>query len=280
MALWLATLKSLLAVAAVTGGYPVPRAREGSLGALSPDYAVPAAKTDIFERGAWWKNRIRSQVRPLDDVRRCAYGDCRERALKAYGDQVSVFRQTVAVVGAREPVKVSSPKPRIETLEEADEEKKKAAADEKNARARYAAGEGKGLDSADRLLLARLRSIDAVVRRHEQAHLTVAASLVRGAANYQYIQGPDGKRYAIGGDVSIDVAKDVDPGNTINKMERVRAAALAPAVPSAQDRRVAVVASLVEMTARRDLKEQEMAELEEKRHRSGAVSSGRVVSER
>ena len=55
--------------------------------------------------------------------------------------------------------------------------------------------------------------------------------------------GPDGNRYAIGGEVSIDVAPvDGDPEATIAKMEIVKAAALAPAEPSAQDRKVAAIA--------------------------------------
>lgn len=87
-----------------------------------------------------------------------------------------------------------------------------------------------------------LQTRDQEVRTHEQAHATVGGRYA-GAPSYEYQQGPDGKRYAVGGEVQIDVAPiPGDPAATIQKMQQVKAAALAPAEPSAADRSVASTA--------------------------------------
>ncbi|MBW2243465.1 MAG: hypothetical protein JRH01_15895 [Deltaproteobacteria bacterium] len=85
---------------------------------------------------------------------------------------------------------------------------------------------------------------DREVRAHEAAHKAAAGSLARGGASFTYENGPDGRRYAVGGEVSIDASPvGDDPAATARKMERVRAAALAPADPSGQDRQVAATAA-------------------------------------
>lgn len=94
------------------------------------------------------------------------------------------------------------------------------------------------LSPADRQLIAELQSRDREVHAHEGAHKAVGGALV-GNASYSYQTGPDGRRYAIGGEVSIDSGAEREPRATIAKMQRVVAAALAPAEPSAQDRSVA-----------------------------------------
>ncbi|MFY8273808.1 putative metalloprotease CJM1_0395 family protein [Pseudoalteromonas sp. SSDWG2] len=84
-----------------------------------------------------------------------------------------------------------------------------------------------------------LSSRDSEVRLHEQAHATVGGRYA-GSPSYEFQRGPDGKNYAVGGEVQIDVAAvPGDPRATIEKMQQVRAAALAPAEPSAADRAIA-----------------------------------------
>lgn len=95
-----------------------------------------------------------------------------------------------------------------------------------------------------------LAAIDRKVRAHEQAHMAVGADLVRGGASFSYKTGPDGKRYAVGGEVNIDTSEGRTPKETIPKAERIRAAALAPADPSPQDQRIASMAAQMEMQAR------------------------------
>jgi len=89
---------------------------------------------------------------------------------------------------------------------------------------------------------AQLKKIDREVRAHEQAHKNSGGQYA-GSASYGYQVGPDGKRYAVSGEVSIDIAPiEGDPAATVAKMTVIAAAALAPAKPSSQDRRVAAQA--------------------------------------
>jgi hypothetical protein len=106
-----------------------------------------------------------------------------------------------------------------------------------------------GPDPAE-AVLRQLRSRDSVVRAHESAHIAAGGGVVTGGAHYSFQKGPDGKNYAVGGEVGIDTSPV--PGNpraTIAKMETVKAAALAPAEPSGQDQSVAAAASQAEVRA-------------------------------
>ena len=88
-----------------------------------------------------------------------------------------------------------------------------------------------------------LAARDREVRLHEQAHLA-AGGQYAGAVHYSLVRGPDGRTYAVGGEVDIDVTPVAgDPAATIHKMEQIQRAALAPAEPSAQDRAVAALAA-------------------------------------
>ena len=96
---------------------------------------------------------------------------------------------------------------------------------------------------------------DLEVRKHEQAH-QMAGGEHAGSPSYQFSHGPDGKRYATGGEVAIDIgAIPGDPAATLAKMQQVRAAALAPAEPSSQDLSVARAATAKEALARKELME-------------------------
>lgn len=99
-----------------------------------------------------------------------------------------------------------------------------------------------------------LKQRDAEVRQHEQAHLAVAGSYAKGGTKFEYKTGPDGKRYAIGGEVGIDTTTIAnDPAATIKKAQTIKKAALAPAEPSDQDYRVAAQAQQMELKARQEL---------------------------
>ena len=77
----------------------------------------------------------------------------------------------------------------------------------------------------------------------------------------QYEVGPDGKRYAVHGEVSIDASPiPGDPEATIKKMQAIRRAATAPTDPSSADRRAAMMAQRMEASARAQLREQETEE--------------------
>ncbi|MCP4113926.1 MAG: hypothetical protein GY737_00710 [Desulfobacteraceae bacterium] len=111
-----------------------------------------------------------------------------------------------------------------------------------------------GLTENDLKLVRQLKTIDTEVRNHEMAHIAAGGQYVTSGATFQYRRGPDGVNYAVAGEVSIDTSPvPGDPGATIEKMRRIKAAALAPASPSAQDRKVAANAATAEAQASSEL---------------------------
>lgn len=106
-------------------------------------------------------------------------------------------------------------------------------------------------------VVSQLKARDREVKAHEQAHLAVAGQYATGLS-YSYQTGPDGKRYAIGGEVGIDTSPiSGDPQATIQKAMVVQSAAMAPAEPSSQDYRVASSARQMMAEARAELSAQE-----------------------
>lgn len=101
--------------------------------------------------------------------------------------------------------------------------------------------------------LENLKQRDQEVRIHEQAHANIGGQYA-GSPQYEFERGSDGKNYAVEGEVKIDVsAVNGDPQATIEKMEQVKRAALAPAEPSSADRKVANEATQTAQEARADL---------------------------
>jgi hypothetical protein len=110
---------------------------------------------------------------------------------------------------------------------------------------------------ADRKIIEQLKARDQEVRSHEAAHKAVAGPHARGGAHFSYQRGPDGARYAIGGEVQIDLSPvSGDPQATLHKAEQLQAAALAPAQPSSQDYAVAAHAAQMAAQARQELHSQ------------------------
>jgi hypothetical protein len=106
---------------------------------------------------------------------------------------------------------------------------------------------------ADERIIKQLQSRDKEVRTHELAHAT-AGGAATGSPSYTFEIGPDGKKYAVGGEVSVDLSSvPGDPQATITKMQKVHAAALAPANPSSQDTRVAASAAQKILAAQSEL---------------------------
>jgi len=95
---------------------------------------------------------------------------------------------------------------------------------------------------AEELVISKLQQRDTEVKAHEMAHASVGG-ITTGAPSYSYDIGPDGKKYAVSGEVSVDLSVvEGDPLATIAKMNKVHAAAMAPVNPSIQDSRVAAAA--------------------------------------
>lgn len=113
---------------------------------------------------------------------------------------------------------------------------------------------GQELTQAEVQLLDELEQIDTEVRRHEMAHIAAGGRYITSGANFTYKRGPDGKNYAVGGEVSIDTSPvPGDPKATLQKMRQVKSAALAPANPSSQDVKVASKATQTASKALSDL---------------------------
>ncbi len=106
---------------------------------------------------------------------------------------------------------------------------------------------------AEKQVIRNLEIRDKEVRTHEMAHAAVGGAFT-GSPSYSYEIGPDGKKYAVEGEVAVDLTPIAgDPKETIAKMKKVQAAALAPASPSAQDTRVAASAASIIAEAQAEL---------------------------
>jgi hypothetical protein len=117
-----------------------------------------------------------------------------------------------------------------------------------------AKGKDKDLSTQESQETKALEARDREVRAHEASHKAAAGALAQGSASFTYETGPDGQRYAVGGEVSIDTSPVAnDPEATLRKAETIRAAALAPAEPSAQDHAVAAQAAQMAMEARAEI---------------------------
>lgn len=120
-------------------------------------------------------------------------------------------------------------------------------------------------EAEEQAIVRELAARDREVRAHEQAHAAVGGNLA-GAPSLSFTTGPDGKRYAVSGEVSISVsAVPNNPEATIQKLEQVQRAALAPANPSSQDRKVASQAAASIGQARSELRLERLRESEEAR---------------
>ena len=120
------------------------------------------------------------------------------------------------------------------------------------------------LSAEEQRQLQELQARDREVKAHEAAHMAAAAGLVTGGMSFTYQTGPDGLRYAIGGEVSIDSSPvSDDPQATLDKAQQIQAAALAPAQPSSQDRAVAARATRMAAEARVELAQQRREEADQ-----------------
>ncbi len=124
------------------------------------------------------------------------------------------------------------------------------------ARADEAAGQ---LSAEELAVVDKLKQTDRKVRQHEMAHVAAGGGVITSGASYTYERGPDGQNYAVAGEVGIDTSPGRTPEETIDRAGRIRAAALAPADPSPQDRAVAAAATQMEQQARAELAQQRSA---------------------
>ncbi len=155
----------------------------------------------------------------------------------------------VAESEAVEPEVMGDPAAAAETNTSAEAEAEDADGTANAEQAGTSGANGQALSDEEMAQVRELANRDREVRSHEQAHKSVGGQY-SGGMSFSYQQGPDGQRYAIGGEVGIDVSPEQTPEATIAKMQQVRAAAMAPADPSPQDHAVASSAMATESQAR------------------------------
>lgn len=98
---------------------------------------------------------------------------------------------------------------------------------------------------------------DREVRAHEQAHASIGGQYA-SAPSYTYERGPDGRMYAVAGEVKIDTSPvPNDPEATLEKAEVIQRAALSVAEPSSADRAVAADARAMAAEARTQILQSE-----------------------
>lgn len=130
---------------------------------------------------------------------------------------------------------------------------------------------GLHVSDEDKRLIRELQKRDQEVRAHERAHKMAAGELARGSISYTYQIGPDGRRYAIGGEVRIDASPGNTPEESLERARKIRAAASAPSAPSAQDHSAAADAAQLEAEARSQLRENEREQGESRSSLDGPV---------
>ncbi|MES9993014.1 MAG: putative metalloprotease CJM1_0395 family protein [Candidatus Thiodiazotropha sp.] len=128
-------------------------------------------------------------------------------------------------------------------------------------------GENSQLTDEEQAEVRKLQQRDREVRAHEAAHRAAAGGLASGGS-YSYTQGPDGRNYAVAGEVSIRMPSTSDPKVRLRQAETVHRAALAPADPSPQDRQVAAQASAMAAQARGEVQAEQRAQLAENREKA------------
>lgn len=121
----------------------------------------------------------------------------------------------------------------------------------------------KEIEAAELLVTRKLSERDREVRNHERIHASIGGAHA-SAPSYSYQRGPDGRLYAVDGEVRIDTSPVPDnPQATLEKAEVIMRAALSVPEPSTQDRRVAAEARVMAAEARAEIAKAEEAKTSE-----------------
>ena len=146
-----------------------------------------------------------------------------------------------------------------EKVQKSPEQEKKEELKELESKQSIKSGAVKELSEGEKQLLKELSARDGEVRAHEAAHQAAGGGMT-GAASYTYQQGPDGKMYAIGGEVSISMKSGSTPEETIANARQIASAAMAAGDPSPQDFAVASSARVMEIKAQQQLAKEQREE--------------------
>jgi len=171
-------------------------------------------------------------------------------------ERIPESRQTFESVANRAAETGPNNPTNTENTQRAEEEKPRVigSSDEEQSEEQQSRGgeQSAEQEAQDQQEIRELSARDRQVKAHEQAHSSVGGSYA-GSPSYTYRTGPNGVRYAVGGEVPIDISPASTPEATLRKAETVVRAALAPADPSPTDRRVAAAASALASKARYEI---------------------------
>ena len=219
---------------------------QGAQGVARPEPNQATGEV-VFEQGQWWKNKVgASNGVQSTEAGKCGCQACSACAAQAYQAQSSLTVQAPpnpqetpeqVLYDKGQPEKQPANSPDSEIDQHPSQEDGQATTEA------VKRPDGQSLNQEEKLELAKLQQIDTAIRAHEMAHLAAAGPYAKSGASFQYKRGPDGKNYAVAGEVQIDTSMEPTPEATIRKMRMVRAAALAPVDPSPQDRKVAASAT-------------------------------------
>lgn len=120
---------------------------------------------------------------------------------------------------------------------------------------------GEELTADEKKEVEKLQKRDREVRAHEQAHLSAAGSLATGGANFDFKSGPDGKQYAVGGEVPLKIPDAPTPEEDLRIANQVQRAALAPAKPSSTDYSIAGKARQKALKAEQEISEKQVGKI-------------------
>lgn len=91
------------------------------------------------------------------------------------------------------------------------------------------------LSASEQARVAQLQTADTQVRNHELLHYRAAGGIASGTPQYSYVQGPDGKYYAVEGAVHVQTSATADPVKATRDAATMARAALAPGDASSAD---------------------------------------------
>jgi hypothetical protein len=242
-----------------TGKEPVDNSQ------INPITPAPGPK-DSFTQGEHWKNKATGSNDHEQGIsKNCNCGSCPACAVKQYAKQEkSEKKESLPAPEDSNKSTGQSPEP---SGQEEVKDKNSPENTEKN-QEKSPAGlkkpNGEMMSQEEKMVLKDLQGRDTAIRAHEAAHLAAAGQFARSGASFSYKKGPDGRDYAVGGEVMIDTSRESSPEATIAKMRTVRAAALAPANPSPQDRKVAAAATTTASDAATELRTIKLEEAKDK----------------
>ena len=191
--------------------------------ALAADNLIPAEPAALVEAG-----RVSRPVAPSLSPEERAAGRAEARAQLEADGAVGRLQSDFA-----------SSVPSGPASDKAEEEEEANGAESSGALSSAGEGPLKKLSSEEEAEVRKLAQRDQEVKAHEQAHVAASGGLA-GSPKYEYQTGPDGQKYAVGGEVSISRSgSSSNVEQALSEAETVKRAALAPAQPSSQDLAVA-----------------------------------------